>query len=308
MLQKIKYPCGCELLGKAPLPADCPSHGPQCKNVTTSPSETLVSVVLDESGSMSIVRAKTIEAYNEYISGLKSSGDPFLVTLAKFDSIGIQSGSVCRIDYRNLPVADVPQLDEAHYGPRGNTPLYDAVGETITELDKDVRGRDVIMLIMTDGENNDSHTYSAEQVKGMITEREKRGWTFIYLGANQDAWRVGDTMGISANSTRSYSTANMGSTMRTMSASTVRYNRMYKQATPGMRAMMSSNYFDTVGVSDVDVDNKIDTNVTAADLTEAMGRIGGRKSADSLTPKQRTARARNAGLARGTKSPKNTAK
>ena len=40
---------------------------------------------------------------------------------------------------------------------------------------------------MTDGLENCSRTTSAK-LRKMILAREKAGWEFIYLGANQDSW------------------------------------------------------------------------------------------------------------------------
>lgn len=63
-------------------------------------------------------------------------------------------------------------------------------GMADVEVDPDAEGK-VLAVILTDGEENASHEVTGEQVKAMIEEREAKGWTFIYLGANQDAWAVG---------------------------------------------------------------------------------------------------------------------
>lgn len=59
----------------------------------------------------------------------------------------------------------------------------------------------VLCVIVTDGNENSSREVSREQLAAMIAEREKRGWTFIYLGANQDAWATADTTGLSGGAT-----------------------------------------------------------------------------------------------------------
>ena len=38
----------------------------------------------------------------------------------------------------------------------------------------------------------------------MISKREKQGWSFTYIGANQDAWEVGRGIGISGEYTADY--------------------------------------------------------------------------------------------------------
>ena len=79
--------------------------------------------------------------------------------------------------------------------------------------------RNVLLVIITDGENTDSHGYQQPQVKSMITDLEKNhGWTVAYLGANQDAWSVGSSLGLSRGNTMNYTTSNMAGTMRAMGA------------------------------------------------------------------------------------------
>ena len=60
----------------------------------------------------------------------------------------------------------------------------------------------VIMVIMTDGEENSSREDpTGEQVRAFTQAREKDGWNFFYLGANQDSWASGQALGLGASST-----------------------------------------------------------------------------------------------------------
>lgn len=71
---------------------------------------------------------------------------------------------------------------------------------TVKKVDRKAAGK-VMCVIVTDGLENSSKRVSQEQLQGLIREREADGWTFIYLGANQDAWDAGATYGFSGGAT-----------------------------------------------------------------------------------------------------------
>jgi hypothetical protein len=78
---------------------------------------------------------------------------------------------------------------------------------------------------MTDGYENASHEYDRDKIYALIKEKEAQGWTFAYLGADQDAWEIGQQMGIPGASTMAYAGTPKGTirAMRSMSAATVSY-------------------------------------------------------------------------------------
>lgn len=67
-------------------------------------------------------------------------------------------------------------------------------GMADVEVDPDTDGK-VLAVILTDGLENASKEVNHQQVAQMIREREADGWTFLYLGANQDTWAVGGALG-----------------------------------------------------------------------------------------------------------------
>lgn len=93
--------------------------------------------------------------------------------------------------------------------PRGSTPLLDALGhvivrtgETLAAMAEDQRPARVIVVVSTDGKENDSREYSREVVGGMITEQtEKYGWDFVFIGAGFDAFTEGAKIGVPREST-----------------------------------------------------------------------------------------------------------
>lgn len=67
----------------------------------------------------------------------------------------------------------------------------------VENVDPDAAGK-VLAVIVTDGDENSSREVTIDAVRSMIGEKEATGdWTFIYLGANQDAWREGSGFGLS---------------------------------------------------------------------------------------------------------------
>ena len=88
--------------------------------------------------------------------------------------------------------------------PRGQTRLLDSAGRFITEvgeqlsaLPEDKRPGHVICLIMTDGGENASRTWTWAGIKALITQqREVYKWDFIFLGADIDAVDIGERMGM----------------------------------------------------------------------------------------------------------------
>lgn len=153
---------------------------------------TTIGVVIDESGSMLERKSETISGFNNYIKTLKKEGVQGKLTLTKFNSF---TGP--KVVYYNRPLSEVPKLNSDTYCPDNATPLYDAVGETIRKLDEADSDK-VIMVIITDGLENASSAYSQDSVRKLIESRQRRGWTFVYLGANQDSWAAGGSMGITS--------------------------------------------------------------------------------------------------------------
>lgn len=157
---------------------------------------TLVTLVLDETGSMSICKKDTIGGYNEYIKSLQKEGKDILFSMTKFDSTHVTKV------HDAVEIKKVPSLNEDTYRPGASTPLFDAIAKTINSTEE--KGRNVLCVILTDGEENSSHEYNKESVKKLIEEKTKAGWTFVYLGANQDAWATGGSLGILKSNIKNY--------------------------------------------------------------------------------------------------------
>jgi hypothetical protein len=155
---------------------------------------------------MGVVRDSVIEGYNDYIAGLREAqdGGKTLVTTVVWDSQGIESRGEA------LPVAEAALLDHGSYYPRALTPLYDAMGRTIHKTREALDAHDgdakVLFVVMTDGCENASREYTRDDVFRLVTELEDTDrWTFIYLGADHDAYGQSASVGISSGNTALYS-------------------------------------------------------------------------------------------------------
>ena len=153
-------------------------------------------------------------------------------TLAQLDD-------VYELVYAGRPIADVPPLD---LQPRNMTALHDAMGRLITDagaelaaLPESQRPGTVIVAIMTDGLENASKEWTGASIKSLVSQQTNVwGWTFMYMGADQDAVEVGASLGIDRDHSvtygRSKSAAAMGTASRKIAK--LRAARMVAPAAP----------------------------------------------------------------------------
>jgi uncharacterized protein YegL len=192
------------------------------KNSKSKPSgvrqRVLVNVILDKSGSMSTKVEDVIGGFNLYLDELaKEPAVDYGFSLTLFDTD-------VEMKYKAVPLAKVAKLDDAIYRPSGNTALLDAIGNTVQTAN--IEGFDkTIAVIMTDGEENSSREWTVQAVRELIRNKESAGnWTFVFLGANLDAFAQGASLGVPrANSVR-YDATNYRGVFESMSRSTNLYS------------------------------------------------------------------------------------
>ncbi len=152
-----------------------------------------ISFVLDETGSMSSILQDTIGSFNTFIDEQRKLKAKVSFSLTLFSESSIEP--TIRPMYESVPLKQVSLLTTDTYRPRGTTPLYDAIGGAIAALDKRVsKKKQVIMVILTDGEENASVEYTLERVKELVEEHDE--WEFIFLGCGMDAFGAAGSMGI----------------------------------------------------------------------------------------------------------------
>lgn len=182
--------------------------------------KTIVSFILDKSGSMSSCVDATISGYNEYIGTLKAdkkSAYDFSLTL--FDTI-------VEARHKSIAIGDIPELDRKSYVPNGGTALYDAVMRTVNEVEKQAGKNKVLCIIMTDGGENASQEYDQKALFNKVQDLQKTGnWTFVFLGANQDSWATAQKFGFAQANVANYNTtvAGTANAFRSVASNTVAY-------------------------------------------------------------------------------------
>jgi len=171
------------------------------------------SVLLDRSGSMNTMREQVITGFNTFLADQRSGTSDaaaLTVSLAQFDG---QAPFDVVVDA--VPAAEVTELGWDDYRPRGSTPLLDAIGRLVETLDQRIAepahaDEDQIVCIITDGHENASTDFTAAQIKALIEARTEAGFTFIFLGANQDSFTAGENIGMRRGNTRNFAASGDG--------------------------------------------------------------------------------------------------
>ena len=155
-------------------------------------------IVLDKSGSMSSIARQAIDGVNETLGSIKSAQEKnpdqeHMVTLVAF------CGCEMRSIYDNVPVAEVKPLTDKDYRPCCMTPLYDAIGTTITRVHaakSQVSDSLALVTIITDGYENASREYIHAAIRALIESYKEQGWQFTYIGADHDVEQVSFSLSI----------------------------------------------------------------------------------------------------------------
>ena len=155
-------------------------------------------IILDASGSMKSIYNQALSGTNETIQTIRmgQKDHPELkqyLTLASFNS----GKDYLKVKYSVAPIDEVKEITKEDYVACGCTALYDAMGEMISELKRKMTPEDrVLVTVITDGYENSSIHWSGSQIKSLVEELRHEGWTFTYIGANQDVDAVAGSMGI----------------------------------------------------------------------------------------------------------------
>jgi uncharacterized protein YegL len=179
--------------------------------------KTQIVCILDRSGSMSNIMDDSIGGFNTFIKQQKELSDEATLSVALFDD-------EYELLYDNVDIKKVEDISKKVWFPRGMTALYDAIGKTINNVNANhvKLGNEapskVLVCVITDGQENSSREFNLNDVKKLIKECEDNNWNFIYLAANQDAFSVGTSFGISGSNTYTYTASmngvfNMSSTL-----------------------------------------------------------------------------------------------
>ena len=110
------------------------------KKYTTMKTKIFNVMILDKSGSMNSIARQAVTGVNETLASirsqqLKNPEQDNYVTLVAF------CGCELKTIYDQVPIAETKDLTDSDYRPCCMTPLYDAVGTTITRIHQWFRPR-----------------------------------------------------------------------------------------------------------------------------------------------------------------------
>ena len=155
--------------------------------------------LIDRSGSMYGSENDTIGGFNSFIAKQKQNETDARVTTILFDH-GYE------VLYKRKNLYDVEDLTRNEYFVRGSTALLDAIGRTITSMDREIDNK-VLFVITTDGYENSSKEFTRQQIKNMINNHN---WEFIYLGADIDSYAEASSIGIRKSRVANYKKTSEG--------------------------------------------------------------------------------------------------
>ena len=178
------------------------SPGPVPDPKTEDDTPVHVSFLIDRSGSMKPLVLDVVGGFNEFITKQRELNGDCTLTLVQFDS-----QDPFEVVHDAAGIDQVPDLTRDKYQPRGLTPLLDALGMLIQSVDKRAgldQKEDQIVVVFSDGLENASSTWTRTALFDLIKARETQGWTFVFLGANQDVYHEASSFGFNTRNTQAY--------------------------------------------------------------------------------------------------------
>lgn len=206
-------------------------------------------ILIDKSGSMSGMEVPVVKGVSDLIDEQAALPGKCKLTVAQFDS---EDPYDILLDCVPIKKADKGALDR--YKPGSTTPLYDAIGSIISAADKRAKSRsksakepeDQVVVIVTDGYENASTEYTAKKVRKLIEKRRESGWAFVFLGANQDSYAEGGSLGVSVGNTQNYAQSAAGYATAFSSTSRSLSTRRETMMMAGPEAVNNDEFFDGV--------------------------------------------------------------
>ena len=149
-------------------------------------------IVLDMSGSMGAIQPYVVAGFNSLIDGLRSANQQFSATQEHYLTLYVFNEVLQKYVYNNIPIDSASYITMYDYQPDFRTPLYDAMGTTISDMvtkTDTLSEYSVMVTIITDGLENSSHYYSEDTISKMIKSLSDKGWSFTYFGTDREVLR-----------------------------------------------------------------------------------------------------------------------
>ena len=209
--------------------------------------------LIDRSGSMSGLVGDVVGGFNSFVDEQRNQVGECRLTAVQFDS-----DNPFEVMFDAVQIASVPALDPSNYMPRGMTPLFDSLGNLIKAADRNYatlsRTEDQIVVVFTDGMENASTEWTREALFNEINQRKADGWTFVFMGANQDSYATGGRLGFDPGSVQNFRSDSLGT--RASWQSVGRAVRDYRGSDSYVRQLRRSDFFDGVKEAEEDLLNR----------------------------------------------------
>jgi Mg-chelatase subunit ChlD len=191
-----------------------PKKEKKMRRSPTNPSDAIhpahIWFLLDRSGSMHALLEEVVLGLQEFVREQRLADPQARLTLVRFDS---EDPHEVILDAERLATVDETRATQ-RFDPRAATPLYDAIATLIERADRSIADggddADQLLVIFTDGLENASTDCTRAQAFRLIKERRNRGWTFAFLGANQDAFAAGEAIGVAHGNTKNWEASREG--------------------------------------------------------------------------------------------------
>ena len=171
-------------------------------------------IVLDKSGSMQSIRRAAFDGCNEVLSGIQTAAQKHADTQEHFVSLMLFDTDSMPYILNMVPAADLQLMREDQFEPCACTPLFDAIGMSLTRLEIEVKKYEraiASVTIITDGYENASHEFTGKQIHQLIGRlKEEEGWNFAFMGANQDVTKVSVELNIDVQNAREFEFSDLG--------------------------------------------------------------------------------------------------
>ncbi len=148
-----------------------------------------ITLLLDRSGSMASIRDDAIGGFNQFVADQQAQPGRATLTLVQFDSQASHD-----VVHHFRAIETVPPLTAKTFTPRGGTPLFDAVGRTVKELERDLAAltpeacpSEVVLVVLTDGQENSSRQFNRKKIKALLAAKQEMGWRVLFLSADLSA-------------------------------------------------------------------------------------------------------------------------